>query len=78
MLRVAAGEGASIEVEIWLLPAAAWAEFVAGIPPPHAIGSLQLIDGTHVPGYQCEPIALEGATDISRFGGWRRYLESVA
>ncbi|MFZ9408360.1 MAG: hypothetical protein ACO26U_14870 [Burkholderiaceae bacterium] len=24
----------------------------------------------------CEPIALEGATDISHLGGWRSYIAS--
>ncbi len=76
--RVPTGEGVSIEVEIWLLPAPAWAEFVAAVPLPHAIGQLQLIDGSSVPGYLCEPLALNGATDISRFGGWRRYRTAVS
>lgn len=75
--RVATG-GASIAVEIWELPKRAWAEFVASIPPPHGIGALQLVDGTTVPGYQCEPIALAGATDITAFGGWRAYRQSIA
>lgn len=75
--RVAPGDGASIEVEIWGLPKNDWAEFVASIPPPHGIGTLQLIDGDTVPGYQCEPCALTGATDITALGGWRAYLNSI-
>jgi allophanate hydrolase len=76
--RVPADHGASIEVEIWLLPAPAWADFVASVPLPHAIGHVQLADGSSVPGYLCEPIGLDGATDISRFGGWRRYRTAVS
>jgi len=31
-------------------------------------------EGAWVAGFLCEPIALEGATDITAFGGWRAYL----
>ena len=74
--RVADGLGSSIEVEVWELPSAAWAEFVAQIPPPHGIGALQLADQTIVPGYQCESVALQGAKDITRFVGWRAFRQS--
>jgi allophanate hydrolase len=29
-----------------------------------------------VHGFTCEAVALEGATDITSFGGWRAYLAS--
>jgi allophanate hydrolase len=35
-----------------------------------------LEDGERVHGFTCEPVALEGATDITDFGGWRAYLAS--
>jgi allophanate hydrolase len=31
-----------------------------------------------VHGFLCEAHALESATDISRFGGWRAYLQQGA
>ncbi|GAB5558530.1 MAG: allophanate hydrolase [Synoicihabitans sp.] len=74
--RVERGGGA-IEVEIWGLPKTEWAEFVASIPPPHGVGTLELADGTTVPGYQCEPIALIDAVDITAFGSWRAYVQSL-
>ncbi len=40
------------------------------------IGTCILEDGSQVLGFGCEPIALEGATDITEFGGWRAYLLS--
>jgi allophanate hydrolase len=40
------------------------------------IGMVELEDGTHVKGFACEPHALEGARDISSFGGWRAYLQA--
>jgi allophanate hydrolase len=39
-----------------------------------AIGRLQLADGSEVPGFVCEPIAIAGAEEITSFGGWRAYL----
>ncbi len=38
------------------------------------IGSVELSDGAEVPGFLAEPWALEGADDITSFGGWRAYL----
>jgi allophanate hydrolase len=59
-----------IEVEIWNLDDAGFGSFVAEIPPPLGIGTLELEDGTRVKGFLCEPIGLEGARDITEFGGW--------
>ena len=42
--RVAPGAGAPIELEVWALAPAAWADFVAAIPPPLGIGTLVLDD----------------------------------
>jgi allophanate hydrolase len=67
-----------IEVEIWALTEAAFGSFVAEIPPPLGIGTLELEDGTSVKGFLCEPIALEGARDITEFGGWRAFRQSLA
>ena len=74
MLRVAEGEGAAIEVEVWALPVAAFGRFVAAVPAPLSIGSVTLADGRTVKGFLVEAAAIEGARDISSFGGWRNYL----
>jgi allophanate hydrolase len=78
MLRVAAGSGSSIELEIWALPAAAFGEFVAAIPPPLSIGTIRLADGRGVKGFIVEPTAIDGAQDISAFGGWRAFMAEAA
>jgi allophanate hydrolase len=79
MVRVAPGEGgAAIEVEVWALPPADFGSFVARVPAPLVIGSVELEDGTRVSGFLCEPYALAGAKEISSFGGWRAYRRSVA
>ena len=72
---VRAQGGASIELEVWELPAVQFGSFVAGIPAPLGIGTVELEDGTRVQGFVCESYAAEGAQDITHLGGWRRYLE---
>ena len=77
LMRVSPGKGVSIEVEIWEMPANEFGSFVALIPAPLGIGTLQLMDGTTAQGFLCESISLEGATNISHLGGWRAYISSV-
>jgi len=38
-------------------------------------GSIVLEDGRQVHGFLCERHAVEGAEDITAFGGWRAYLQ---
>jgi allophanate hydrolase len=71
---VHAGDGATIEVEIYELDERAFGSFVAEVPPPLTIGTVTLEDGTQVKGFLGEPRAIEGAEDITRFGGWRNFL----
>ena len=78
LLRVAPGQGTRIAVEVWRMPAAQYGGFVALIPHPLGIGTLSLADGDAVQGFICEPLAVAGARDISRFGGWRAYIASLA
>jgi allophanate hydrolase len=78
LLRVPDEAGAPIEVEIWRLSHEAFGNFVAAIPPPLSIGTLRLEDETRVKGFLCEAHAIEDATDITHFGGWRNYCRSIA
>jgi len=75
MLRVAQGQGAAIALEVWALSADGFGRFVAGVPSPLSIGTLRLADGRQIHGFLVEPIAVEGARDISDFGGWRAFVE---
>jgi len=75
LVRVGQG-GAAIEMEVWELPASEFGSFVAGIPAPLGIGTVQLEDGSSVQGFICEAYAVAGAPDISHYGGWRAYLAS--
>lgn len=69
--------GQAIDVEVWAVPLAAFGSFVVEVPPPLAIGTVTLEDGTRVKGFVCESYAVQGAEDISSFGGWRKYLAAI-
>ncbi len=66
--------GPGIDVEVWAMPEHHFGSFVAGVPAPLGIGSAVLDDGSTVKSFICEPYAVAGATEITRFGGWRHYL----
>lgn len=65
--------GAAIRVEVYEMDMAAFGSFVAEVPPPLAIGTVTLADGSSVKGFVAEPRALTGAQDITAFGGWRAW-----
>ena len=71
------GGGAAVEVEIWDVPSAALGGFAAAIPAPLGLGRVQLADGGEVTGFLCEAHAIEGARDISDYGGWRAWLAAT-
>lgn len=77
LVRVASG-GAAVAVEVWELATEAFGSFVAAVPPPLAIGTVVLASGEPVKGFLCEPAALAGAEDITRYGGWVPYLAAGA
>ena len=69
--------GAPIEVEVWALDRAGFATFVDAVPAPMCIGRVVLDDGSDVAGFLCEPVALDGAADITAYGGWRAYRRAA-
>ena len=77
MLRVESGKGAAIALEVWALSPAAFGRFVAAIPPPLSIGTIKLSDGRSVKGFLVEAASVDGARDISAFGGWRTYMKEM-
>ncbi|MFI6281738.1 allophanate hydrolase [Streptomyces sp. NPDC050988] len=68
--------GAAIEAEVWRLPAEGLGRLLAALPRPMTLGRVELADGDDVPGFLCEPGAIDGARDITEYGGWRAYLNS--
>jgi allophanate hydrolase len=73
MLR-AAGGGA-IAGEVWALPTNAIGTLLAQVPPPLGFGSVALRDGPCL-GFVAEAAGVADATDITRFGGWRAWLQA--
>ena len=74
LVRDNAFRGPGIEVEVWAVPEHQFGSFVAGVPAPLGIGNAVLDDGETVKCFICEPYAIEGAAEITRFGGWKHYL----
>jgi len=71
---VHSGDGGSIAVEVYEMGVAEFGSFVVEVPPPLAIGTIMLADGSSVKGFVAEPRALRGAEDITHLGGWRAYI----
>lgn len=69
--------GVAIAVEVWAMTPAAFGEFTVEVPAPLGIGNVTLSDGRTVKGFICEPHALQQAKDITAYGGWRSYLNSL-
>ena len=78
LVRGAEATETGIEVEVWEMGPAEFASFVDLIPPPLGIGTLELDDGDLVKGFLVESYAVAGVPEITRFGGWRNYLKSLA
>jgi allophanate hydrolase len=80
LVRTPGAQGAAIAVEVWELPLRTFGKFVMDVPAPMGIGTVELNDGRLVKGFICEPSAVSadsGANDITAFGGWLAYLDSL-
>ncbi|MBV1707951.1 MAG: allophanate hydrolase [Hyphomicrobiales bacterium] len=73
LLRVAADEGSAIDGEIWRLPVQGLGELTAAVPAPLGIATIKLADGSSIKGFAVEAAGIQGAADISAYGGWRAY-----
>ncbi len=74
LVRTEEAGGEPIGLEIWSLPLDQIGSFLAGIPAPLGLGSVELEDGSFVKGFICEASGASAARDISEFGDWRSYL----
>ncbi len=63
-----------IEVEVWAMSPDAFGRFVAAVPSPMCIGTVNLADGSSPKGFLVEPAALAGARDVTCYGGWRAFV----
>jgi hypothetical protein len=60
------------------MPSSMLGSFFNLIQQPLGLGSIELDDGKWVKGFICDANVLSHSTDISSFGGWRKYSESIA
>ncbi|MEJ7669604.1 MAG: allophanate hydrolase [Casimicrobiaceae bacterium] len=73
LVRMGSEAGSAIEAEVWSIPMENFGKFVATVPAPLCIGTVELHDGDRVKGFLCEQYALSDAKDISEYGGWRAF-----
>ena len=76
LARTKNGGGSRIEVEVWRMPTIHFGSFMSLIPAPLGIGTVLLESGRSVKGFICEEAGLEGAVDITSYGGWRNYCST--
>jgi allophanate hydrolase len=77
LVRVPGFVGPGIDLEVWSLSEDAFGSFVAEVPAPMVIGSVELADGSTVKSFLCEPWSTEGGEDVTQFGGWLAYRRSL-
>jgi gamma-glutamylcyclotransferase (GGCT)/AIG2-like uncharacterized protein YtfP len=68
--------GVGIAVELWKLPAEGILQLLSDEPEGLCVGKVALANGQVVLGILAEAIILEGCQEITKFGGWRNYLQS--
>jgi hypothetical protein len=76
MLRVGAG-GVSIAVEIYELPPDGFVAVLQREPVGLSVAHVRLVDGDTVLGVVGERILCETGSEITKYGGWRAYRESL-
>ena len=69
--------GASIELEVFDMPSVHLGSFLQGVTAPLGLGKIELESGEWVTGFICEPHGINDAEDITRFGSWRAYIQSL-
>jgi allophanate hydrolase len=74
LVRHGDGLGAPILGELFRVSEAGLGRFLAALPAPMALTSIELADGRSVIGFACTYDSAQAATDITSFGGWKAYL----
>jgi allophanate hydrolase len=68
------GPERGIDVEVWELSDSSLGELLRSIAPPLGLGTVVLADGSGVTGFVAEATQLDGAKEITEYGGWRAYV----
>ncbi|WP_405179179.1 allophanate hydrolase [Nocardia sp. NBC_01377] len=75
LVRHGPGLGAPIVGELFRVSRAGLGGFLAELPPPMALTSIELADGRSVIGFACTYDSAVSATDITTFRGWKAYSQ---
>jgi allophanate hydrolase len=67
---IRSNDGAELAAERWLLSEASLGSFLAELPEPMLLGSVQLSDGSTAVGFACDAVAASLGRDITHFGDW--------
>jgi allophanate hydrolase len=63
-------DGAELVGERWLVSPAGLGAFLAALPEPMLLGSMELADGSKTVGFACDAVAAASGEDITRYGDW--------
>jgi allophanate hydrolase len=63
-------DGAELAGERWLVSEAGLGRFLAALPEPMLLGSIELADGSRAVGFACDAVAAAEGEDITRYGDW--------
>ncbi|MEU6644838.1 amidase [Saccharomonospora sp. NPDC046836] len=77
VLRAGAGGGALL-AERWVVSPAGLGRFLAELPAPLSLGSIELAGGVNATGVLCDAVAAAEGTDVTSFGCWRAYLRYLS
>ncbi|MEU2033386.1 allophanate hydrolase [Nocardia amamiensis] len=78
LVRHGPGLGAPIAGELFRVSEAGLGRFLADLPAPMALTSIDLADGRSVIGFTCTHDAARTAIDITHYASWRTYLHHRA
>ncbi|CAB4253695.1 similar to Saccharomyces cerevisiae YBR208C DUR1,2 Urea amidolyase, contains both urea carboxylase and allophanate hydrolase activities, degrades urea to CO2 and NH3 [Maudiozyma barnettii] len=69
----------SIALEIYAVPTELFGQFIAMVPEPLGIGSVELENGEWIKSFICEEFGYdaEGSVDITLYGGFKAYIEHL-
>lgn len=70
-------KSASIDVELWKIPTKNIITLLLNEPAGLSIGKIILHDKSIILGIIGEPFLCKNQLEISEFGGWRSYIESI-
>ncbi|MDQ0675392.1 allophanate hydrolase [Pseudarthrobacter siccitolerans] len=71
-------DGAELAGERWLVSEAGLGRFLAALPEPMLLGSIELADGSSAVGFACDAVAAAEGEDITRYGDWLAAMDYLA